>query len=86
MKYDIETKNFSEYGTIKLCEYTNYYDDYYENVDPEDRIGIKNDTDQKETYQSAFVHDGYIYIFTDKTLRSYSYDDLSTPVDSVELN
>ena len=86
MKYDIEAKNFSEYGTIKLCEYTNYYDDYYKNVDPEDRIGIKNDTDQKETYQSAFVQDGYIYIFTDKTLSSYSYDDLSTPVDSVELN
>lgn len=86
MKYDIETKTFSEYGTIKLDEYTDYYDDYYENVDPEDRIGIKNDTDQKETYQSAFVQDGYIYIFTDKTLRSYSYDDLSTPVDSVELN
>lgn len=27
MKYDIETKTFSEYGTIKLDEYTDYFDD-----------------------------------------------------------
>ena len=30
MKYDIETKTFSEYGTIKLDEYTDYFDDYFD--------------------------------------------------------
>ena len=44
-----------------------------------------NDNDQRDYYQSAFVQDGYIYIFSDKQIRSYSYDDLSKPVDSVAI-
>lgn len=85
MKYDIETKTFSEYGTIKLDEYTDYFDDYYDQASEDEVTSIVNDNDQRDCYRSAFVQDGYIYIFSDKQIRSYSYDDLSKPVNSVDI-
>ena len=85
MKYDRETKTFSEYGTIKLDEYTDYYDDYFDHANEDEITAMVNDNDQRDYYQSAFVQDGYIYIFSDKQIRSYSYDDLSKPVDSVAI-
>lgn len=85
MKYDIETKTFSEYGTIKLDEYTDYFDDYFDHASEDEITTLVNDNDQRDCYRSAFVQDGYIYIFSDKQIRSYSYDDLSKPVDSVDI-
>lgn len=85
MKYDRETKTFSECGTIKLDEYTDYYDDYFDHASEDEITAIVNDHDQRDCYRSAFVQDGYIYIFSDKQIRSYSYDDLSKPVDSVDI-
>ncbi|WP_456028279.1 hypothetical protein [Ruminococcus sp.] len=85
MKYDIETKTFSEYGTIKLDEYTDYFDDYFDHANEDEITAMVNDNDQRDYYQSAFVQDGYIYIFSDRQIRSYSYDDLSKPVDSVDI-
>lgn len=46
---------------------------------------LVNDNDQRDRYRSAFVQDGYIYIFSDRQIRSYSYDDLSKPTDSVDI-
>ena len=85
MKYDIETKTFSEYGTIKLDEYTDYLDDYFDHASEDEITALVNDNDQRDRYRSAFVQDGYIYIFSDRQIRSYSYDDLSKPVDSVAI-
>lgn len=85
MKYNIETKTFSEYGTIKLDEYTDYYDDYFDQASEDEITALVNDNDQRDRYRSAFVQDGYIYIFSDRQIRSYSYDDLSKPTDSVDI-
>lgn len=85
MKYDRETKTFSECGTIKLDEYTDYFDDYFDHANEDEITAMVNDNDQRDYYRSAFVQDGYIYIFSDKQIRSYSYDDLSKPVDSVDI-
>lgn len=85
MKYDIETKTFSEYGTIKLDEYTDYFDDYFDHASEDEITALVNDNDQRDRYRSAFVQDGYIYIFSDRQIRSYSYDDLSKPTDSVDI-
>ena len=85
MKYDIETKTFSECGTIKLDEYTDYYDDYFDHANEDEITAMVNDNDQRDYYQSAFVQDGYIYIFSDRQIRSYSYADLSKPTDSVDI-
>lgn len=85
MKYNIETKTFSEYGTIKLDEYTDYYDDYFDHASEDEITAMVNDNDQRDRYRSAFVQDGYIYIFSDRQIRSYSYADLSKPTDSVDI-
>ncbi len=85
MKYNIETKTFSEYGTIKLDEYTDYFDDYFDHASEDEITAMVNDNDQKDHYRSAFVQDGYIYIFSDRQIRSYSYADLSKPTDSVDI-
>ena len=85
MKYNIETKTFSEYGTIKLDEYTDYFDDYFDHASEDEITAIVNDNDQRDRYRSAFVQDGYIYIFSDRQIRSYSYADLSKPTDSVDI-
>lgn len=85
MKYDIETKTFSEYGTIKLDEYTDYLDDYFDHASEDEITALVNDNDQRDRYRSAFVQDGYIYIFSDRQIRSYSYADLSKPTDSVDI-
>lgn len=85
MKYDRETKTFSEYGTIKLDEYTDYLDDYFDHASEDEITAMVNDNDQRDRYRSAFVQDGYIYIFSDRQIRSYSYDDLSKPTDSVDI-
>ena len=85
MKYNIETKTFSEYGTIKLDEYTDYFDDYFDQASEDEITALVNDNDQRDRYRSAFVQDGYIYIFSDRQIRSYSYADLSKPTDSVDI-
>lgn len=85
MKYNIETKTFSEYGTIKLDEYTDYFDDYFDHASEDEITAMVNDNDQRDHYRSAFVQDGYIYIFSDRQIRSYSYVDLSKPTDSVDI-
>lgn len=85
MKYNIETKTFSEYGTIKLDEYTDYFDDYFDQASEDEITAMVNDNDQRDRYRSAFVQDGYIYIFSDRQIRSYSYADLSKPTDSVDI-
>ena len=85
MKYDIETKTFSEYGTIKLDEYTDYFDDYFDHASEDEITALVNDNDQRDRYRSAFVQDGYIYIFSDRQIRSYNYADLSKPTDSVDI-
>ena len=48
MKYDIETKTFSEYGTIKLDEYTDYFDDYFDHASEDEITAIVNDHDQRD--------------------------------------
>ena len=85
MKYNIETKTFSEYGTIKLDEYTDYFDDYFDQASEDEITAMVNDNDQRDRYRSAFVQDGYIYIFSDRQIRSYSYADLSKPTESVDI-
>ena len=73
--YDITTVGKTDDGDN--WEYT-YYEKTIEKI-------LVNDNDQRDCYRSAFVQDGYIYIFSDRQIRSYSYADLSKPTDSVDM-
>ena len=68
MKYNIETKTFSEYGTIKLDEYTDYFDDYFDQASEDEITAMVNDNDQRDRYRSqhSFRTDIFISSPTDR--------------------
>ena len=62
MKYDIETKTFSEYGTIKLDEYTDYFDDYFDHASEDEITALVNDNDQRDPLPQC-IRSGRIYLY-----------------------
>ena len=81
--YDITTVGKTDDGDN--WEYTYYFDDYFDQASEDEITAMVNDNDQRDRYRSAFVQDGYIYIFSDRQIRSYSYADLSKPTESVDI-
>ena len=67
MKYNIETKTFSEYGTIKLDEYTDYLDDYFDQASEDEITAMVNDmTREIVTAVHSFRTDIFISSPTDR--------------------